>query len=44
MGEPHRAFYGNQYSLTFPLFEHFRVPLWVPEVGGASTRPTKPTT
>ena len=33
-GEPHRAFYGNQYSLTFPLFEHFRVPLWVPEVGG----------
>ncbi len=35
MGEPHRAFYGNQYSLTFPLFEHFRVPLWVPEVGGA---------
>jgi DNA invertase Pin-like site-specific DNA recombinase len=34
IGEPHRAFYGNQYSLTFPLFEHFRVPLWVPEVGG----------
>ena len=34
IGEPHRAFYGNQYSLTFPLFEHFAVPLWVPEVGG----------
>ncbi|MFC6932233.1 recombinase family protein [Actinomadura yumaensis] len=34
VGEPHRAFYGNQYSLTFPLFEHFGVPLWVPEVGG----------
>lgn len=34
VGEPHRAFYGNQYSLTFPLFEHFQVPLWVPEVGG----------
>jgi site-specific DNA recombinase len=34
IGEPHRAFYGNQYSLTFPLFEHFGVPLWVPEVGG----------
>jgi site-specific DNA recombinase len=34
IGEPHRAFYGNQYSLTFPLFEHFKVPLWVPEVGG----------
>ncbi len=26
VGEPHRAFYGNQYSLTFPLFEHFGVP------------------
>ncbi|MBO2451655.1 recombinase family protein [Actinomadura barringtoniae] len=34
IGEPHRAFYGNQYSLTFPLFEHFRIALWVPEVGG----------
>jgi site-specific DNA recombinase len=35
VGEPQRAFYGNQFSLTFPLFEHFQVPLWVPEVGGA---------
>jgi DNA invertase Pin-like site-specific DNA recombinase len=34
VGEPHRAFYGNQYGLTIPLFEHYRVPLWVPEVGG----------
>jgi DNA invertase Pin-like site-specific DNA recombinase len=34
IGEPHRAFYGNQYGLTFPVFEHFGVPLWVPEVGG----------
>ncbi|WP_206185060.1 recombinase family protein, partial [Thermoactinospora rubra] len=34
IGEPHRAFYGNQYSLTFPIFEHFGIPLWVPEVGG----------
>ncbi|MGW6494978.1 recombinase family protein [Nonomuraea angiospora] len=33
-GEPQRTFYGNQYSLTFPLFEHFGVQLWVPEVGG----------
>jgi hypothetical protein len=29
-----QAFYGNQYGLTFPLFEHYGVPLWVPEVGG----------
>ncbi|TDD62798.1 recombinase family protein, partial [Actinomadura rubrisoli] len=34
IGEPHREFYGNQYSLTFPIFEHFTIPLWVPEVGG----------
>ena len=33
-GEPHRAFYGNQYGLTIPLFHHYGVPLWVPEVGG----------
>jgi DNA invertase Pin-like site-specific DNA recombinase len=34
IGEPHRAFYGNQYSLTLPIFDHYGVPLWVPEVGG----------
>ncbi|GHJ43291.1 hypothetical protein Cs7R123_06330 [Catellatospora sp. TT07R-123] len=35
MGEPQRALYGNQFGLTFPLFEHYGVPLWIPEVGGA---------
>lgn len=34
IGEPQRAFYGNQYGLTFPLFVHYGVQLWVPEVGG----------
>ena len=34
IGEPQRAFYDNQFSLTFPLFIHYGVPLWVPEVGG----------
>jgi site-specific DNA recombinase len=34
IGEPQRAFYGNQFSLTYPIFEHFGVGLWVPEVGG----------
>lgn len=34
IGEPQRAFYGNQYSLTYPVFEHYGVGLWVPEVGG----------
>ncbi len=34
VGEPQRAFYGNQFGNTFPLFAHYRVPLWVPEVGG----------
>ena len=35
IGEPQRAFYGNQFGLTFPVFTHFGVELWVPEVGGA---------
>ncbi|WP_328468883.1 recombinase family protein [Actinoplanes sp. NBC_00393] len=34
IGEPHRAFYGNQFGLTMPLFHHYGVQLWVPEVGG----------
>jgi site-specific DNA recombinase len=34
VGEPQRAFYGNQFGNTFPLFAHYKVPLWVPEVGG----------
>jgi site-specific DNA recombinase len=34
VGEPQRAFYGNQFGNTYPLFEHYGVPLWVPEVGG----------
>ena len=34
IGEPQRAFSGAQFSLTFPLFVHHGVELWVPEVGG----------
>ncbi|GAA2039418.1 recombinase family protein [Catenulispora yoronensis] len=35
IGEPQRAFYGSQYSMTMPVFTHYGVGLWVPEVGGA---------
>lgn len=35
IGEPQRAFYGNQFGLTYPVFVHYGVGLWVPEVGGA---------
>lgn len=35
IGEPQRAFYGHQFGLTFPVFTHYGVALWVPEVGGA---------
>ncbi|MFN2526943.1 MAG: recombinase family protein [Actinomycetota bacterium] len=34
IGEPARAFYGQQFGLTFPVFVHYGVELWVPEVGG----------
>jgi DNA invertase Pin-like site-specific DNA recombinase len=34
VGEPQRAFYGNQFGNTYPLFAHYGIPLWVPEVGG----------
>jgi site-specific DNA recombinase len=34
IGEPQRAFYGAQFALTFPLFEHYGIELWAPEVGG----------
>ena len=34
VGEPARAFYGNQFSLTFPVIDHYGAELWVPEVGG----------
>jgi site-specific DNA recombinase len=34
IGEPARAFYGGQFGLTFPVFTHYNVELWVPEVGG----------
>src|SRR5690349_12145965 len=34
IGEPQRAFYGNQYSLVMPVFAYYGVELWVPEVGG----------
>ena len=34
MGEYQRAFYGSQYSLMGPLFEHYSVQLWMPAAGG----------
>ena len=34
IGEYERAFYGGQYTSMAPLFEHYGVQLWMPEVGG----------
>lgn len=34
VAEPQRAFAGNQFGLVFPVLCHYRVGLWVPEVGG----------
>ncbi|MDQ1502192.1 MAG: site-specific recombinase [Actinomycetota bacterium] len=44
IGEPARAFYGNQFGLTFPVFTHYGVELWVPEVGGRIDPGSRPTT
>jgi site-specific DNA recombinase len=35
IGEPQRAFCGNQYGLTYPILQHYGIALWVPEVGGS---------
>jgi site-specific DNA recombinase len=32
--EYERAFYGSQYASMAPLFEHYGIQLWMPEVGG----------
>ncbi|NYH53214.1 hypothetical protein HNR06_002803 [Nocardiopsis arvandica] len=34
IGEPQRVFYGSQSTMTSPVFEHYGVQLWVPEIGG----------
>jgi site-specific DNA recombinase len=34
IGEPARAFSGNQFAMTYPVLVHHKVELWVPEVGG----------
>jgi hypothetical protein len=34
IGEYERAFYGAQYAVIAPLFEHYGVQLWMPEAGG----------
>jgi hypothetical protein len=34
VGECERAFYGSQYALMAPLFEHYGVQLWMPEASG----------
>jgi site-specific DNA recombinase len=31
VGEYERAFYGSQYAAIAPLFEHYRVQLWMPD-------------
>ena len=34
IGEYERAFYGSQHASMAPLFEHYDIQLWTPEVGG----------
>lgn len=44
IGEPHRAFYGSQYGLTFPIFEHYGSRCGCRRSAGRSTRRMKLTT
>jgi site-specific DNA recombinase len=44
VGEPQRAFYGNQFANTYPLFGHYGVRYGCRRSAGRSTRTTKPTT
>jgi hypothetical protein len=34
IGEYERASYDSQYAAMAPLFEHYGIQLWTPEVGG----------
>ncbi|WP_232247823.1 recombinase family protein [Kitasatospora azatica] len=34
IGSSERAFHGNQFSVMAPLFEHYGVGVWIPELGG----------
>lgn len=34
IGSSERAFYGNQFATMAPLFDHYGVEVWVPELGG----------
>ena len=43
IGEYERAFYGSQYAAMAPLFEHYRVQLWMPEAGGRVDSPPSTT-
>ncbi|WP_228718513.1 recombinase family protein [Kitasatospora acidiphila] len=36
IGSSERAFHGNQFSVMAPLFEHYGVAVWIPELGGAA--------
>jgi site-specific DNA recombinase len=36
IGEYERAFYGSQHASMAPLFQHYGIQLWMPEVGARS--------
>ncbi|WP_280702885.1 recombinase family protein [Kitasatospora sp. GP82] len=36
IGSSERAFHGNQFTVMAPLFEHYGVAVWIPELGGAA--------
>jgi hypothetical protein len=38
IGSSERAFHGNQFTVMAPLFEHYGIAVWIPELGGPPIR------
>ncbi|WP_198540079.1 hypothetical protein [Streptomyces sp. CT34] len=40
IGSSERAFYGNQFTVMAPLFDHYNAPVWILELSGAAAPQT----
>lgn len=42
IGSSERAFYGQQFATIAPLFAHYGIPVWLPELGGQGRTAPEP--